>query len=55
MLELARQEAVEEFKTTSGDAHYLSRLIDYTSEKEQQLKEENEKSLQLKNMAYLKR
>ena len=30
-------------------------MIDYTAEKEQQLREENEKSLQLKNMAYLKR
>ena len=46
---------MEEFKTTSDDVDYLSRLITYIGEKDRQLILENNKSLELKNMRYLKK
>lgn len=49
-----REEAVEEFKKHSGEGAWLLRLCEYIDAKELRLLEENEKSLELQNLNFLK-
>ena len=54
VLQIAREEAMEEYKRNSSDAEYLIYMGDYLDAKDSRLTEENNKIYDLRNINYLK-
>lgn len=52
-LEIAREEALQEYRNHSEDAEYLIYLNDFLDNKQKRLLEENNKIYELQNINYL--